>query len=158
MKKPNKTNVMRILDSLNIEYEYFEYSIDDGKIDGISVADKVGEKREIVFKTLVTVGSDKELYVFVIPVEFELDLKKAAKASSQKNIQMLPLKELTKNTGYVHGGCSPIGMKKLFKTFIDETSTINEKIIVSAGQVGLQVKLSPKALAECINAEFADLI
>ena len=158
MKKPNKTNVMRILDSLNIEYEYFEYSIDDGKIDGISVADKVGEKREIVFKTLVTVGSDKELYVFVIPVEFELDLKKAAKASSQKNIQMLPLKELTKNTGYVHGGCSPIGMKKLFKTFIDETATINEKIIVSAGQVGLQVKLSPKALAECINAEFSDLI
>ena len=158
MKKPNKTNVMRILDSLNIEYEYFEYSIDDGKIDGISVADKVGEKREIVFKTLVTVGADKELYVFVIPVEFELDLKKAAKASSQKNIQMLPLKELTKNTGYVHGGCSPIGMKKLFKTFIDETATLNEKIIVSAGQVGLQVKLSPKDLEECINAELVDLI
>lgn len=158
MKKPNKTNVMRILDSLNIEYEYFEYSIDDGKIDGISVADKVGEKREIVFKTLVTVGSDKELYVFVIPVEFELDLKKAAKASLQKNIQMLQLKELTKNTGYVHGGCSPIGMKKLYKTFIDETATLNEKIIVSAGQVGLQVKLSPKALEECINAEFVDLI
>ena len=158
MKKINKTNAMRILDSLNIEYDYFEYSVDDGKIDGISVADKVGEPREIVFKTLVTVGSDKELYVFVIPVEFELDLKKAAKASSQKNIQMLPLKELTKNTGYVHGGCSPIGMKKLFKTFIDETATLNDKIIVSAGQVGLQVKLKPESLAKCVEAEFVDLI
>lgn len=158
MKKTNKTNAMRILDSLNIEYDYMEYSIDDGKIDGISVADKVGEKRETVFKTLVTVGSDKELYVFVIPVEFELDLKKAAKASSQKSIQMLPLKDLTKNTGYVHGGCSPIGMKKLFKTFIDETATLNEKMIVSAGQVGLQVKLEPEALAKCVEAEFVDLI
>lgn len=158
MKKPNKTNAMRILDSLNIEYEYFEYSTDDGKIDGISVADKVGEKREIVFKTLVTAGSDKELYVFVIPVEFELDLKKAAKASSQKSIHMLPLKELTKHTGYVHGGCSPIGMKKSFKTYIDETAKLNEKIIVSAGQVGFQIKLSPEALAECVNAEFVDLI
>ncbi len=158
MKKTNKTNAMRILDSLNIEYNYMEYSIDDGKIDGISVADKVGEKRETVFKTLVTVGSDKELYVFVIPVEFELDLKKAAKASSQKSIQMLPLKELTKNTGYVHGGCSPIGMKKLFKTFIDETATLNEKMIVSAGQVGLQVKLEPEALVKCVEAEFVDLI
>ncbi len=158
MKKINKTNAMRILDSLNIEYEYLEYSVDDGKIDGISVADKVGEPRETVFKTLVTIGADKELYVFVIPVEFELDLKKAAKASSQKNIQMLPLKELTKNTGYVHGGCSPIGMKKLFKTFIDETATLNEKIVVSAGQVGLQIKLNPSALAESVNAEFVDLI
>lgn len=158
MKKVNKTNAMRILDSLNIEYEYIEYSVDDGKIDGISVADKVGEKREMVFKTLVTIGSDKELYVFVIPVEFELDLKKASKASSQKNIQMLPLKELTKNTGYVHGGCSPIGMKKQFKTFIDETATLNEKMLVSAGQVGLQIKLSPSELAECINAVFVDLI
>lgn len=158
MKKPNKTNAIRILDSLNIDYEYFEYSIDDGKIDGISVADKIGEKREIVFKTLVTVGSDKELYVFVIPVEFELDLKKAAKASSQKSIHMLLLKELTKNTGYVHGGCSPIGMKKQFKIFIDETAVLNEKIIVSAGQVGLQIKLSPEDLAKCINAEFADII
>jgi Cys-tRNA(Pro)/Cys-tRNA(Cys) deacylase len=158
MKKPNKTNAMRILDSLNIEYEYFEYIIDDGKIDGISVADKIGEKRDIVFKTLVTVGADKELYVFVIPVEFELDLKKAAKASSQKNICMLLQKQLTKNTGYVHGGCSPIGMKKQFKTFIDETAMLNEKIIVSAGQVGLQIKLNPKDLGKCINSEFADLI
>lgn len=158
MKKVNKTNAMRNLDSLNIEYEYIEYSVDDGKIDGISVADKVGDKREMVFKTLVTIGSDKELYVFVIPVEFELDLKKASKASSQKNIQMLPLKELTKNTGYVHGGCSPIGMKKQFKTFIDETATLNEKMLVSAGQVGLQIKLSPNELAECTNAEFVDLI
>lgn len=158
MKKVSKTNAMRILDSLNIEYEHIEYSVEDGKIDGISVADKVGEKREIVFKTLVAIGSDKELYVFVIPVEFELDLKKASKASSQKNIQMLPLKELTKNTGYVHGGCSPIGMKKQLKTFIDETATLNEKMLVSAGQVGLQIKLSPNELAECVNADFVDLI
>ncbi len=158
MKKPNKTNAMRILDSLGIEYEYFEYSTDDGKIDGISVADKLGEKRETIFKTLVTEGSDKELFVFVIPVEFELDLKKAAKASSQKSIHMLPLKGLTKNTGYVHGGCSPIGMKKSFKTYIDEAAVLNEKIIVSAGQVGLQIKLNTKALAKCVNAEFVDLI
>lgn len=153
-----KTNAMRILDSLNIGYDYLEYNTDDGKIDGISVADKVGEPRETVFKTLVTVGADKELYVFVIPVEFELDLKKAAKASSQKSIQMLPLKELTKNTGYVHGGCSPIGMKKLFKTYIDETAILNDKIIVSAGLVGSQVKLNPEDLKKCVEAEFVDLI
>ena len=158
MKKFSKTNAMRILDSYNIEYEYYEYSVEDGKIDGISVADKVGHPREIVFKTLVTVGADKELYVFVIPVEFELDLKKAAKASGQKNIQMLPLKELTKNTGYVHGGCSPIGMKKLLKTYIDETATLHDKIIVSAGQVGLQVKLNPDELSKCVEAVYADLV
>ena len=158
VKKTNKTNAMRILDSLNIEYECLEYNVDDERIDGVSVADKIGQKRETVFKTLVTIGSNKELFVFVIPVEFELDLKKAAKASSQKSIQMLPLKELTKNTGYVHGGCSPIGMKKLFKTYIDETATLNDKIVVSAGQVGLQVKLEPYTLAKCVEAEFVDLI
>lgn len=158
MKKSNKTNVMRILDASNIEYDSYEYDVDDGKIDGISVADKVGHPRETVFKTLVTVGADKELLVFVIPVEFELDLKKAAKASSQKSIHMLPLKELTKNTGYVHGGCSPIGMKKKLRTFIDETAMLNEKMVVSAGQVGLQVKLKPDELAKCVDAKFADLI
>ncbi len=158
MKKLTKTNAMRILESSNIEFEQIEYSIEDGKTDGISVADKIGKPRETVFKTLVTLGADKELYVFVIPVEFELDLKKAAKASSQKNIQMLPLKDLTKNTGYVHGGCSPVGMKKSFKTFIDETASLNQYIIVSAGMVGLQMKLALDDLAKTVNAELCDLI
>lgn len=158
MKKINKTNAMRILDSMNIEYDYITYECEDGKIDGVSVAHKTGQDPETVFKTLVSIGHSKELYVFCIPVEYELDLKKAAKASNEKNIELLPLKELTKNTGYIRGGCSPIAMKKQYKTFIDETALLNDKIFVSAGTIGVQMKLSPDDLIKASQASYEDLI
>ncbi|MBP1925924.1 Cys-tRNA(Pro)/Cys-tRNA(Cys) deacylase [Sedimentibacter acidaminivorans] len=158
MKKINKTNAMRILDSMNIEYDYITYECEDGKIDGVSVALKTGQNPETVFKTLVSVGHSKELYVFCIPVEYELDLKKAAKASNEKNIELLPLKELTKNTGYIRGGCSPIGMKKHYKTFIDETASLNEKILVSAGCLGVQIIINPNDLIKASEASYEDLI
>lgn len=158
MKKFNKTNAMRILDSLNIQYEHMTYESEDGNIDGVSVAHKTGQNPEIVFKTLVATGHSKELYVFCIPVEYELDLKKAAKASNEKNIDMLPLKDLTKNTGYIRGGCSPIGMKKHYKTFIDESAQLNEKILVSAGVIGTQIIIKPDDLITATEANYADLI
>ncbi len=158
MKKINKTNAMRILDSMAIEYDYISYDCDDGKIDGVSVALKTGQNPEAVFKTLVSVGHSRELYVFCIPVEYELDLKKAAKTSNEKNIELLPLKELTKNTGYIRGGCSPIGMKKHYKTFIDETALLHERILVSAGCIGIQLVLKPEDLIKSSQAEYADLI
>lgn len=149
---------MRILDSLNIEYGCMTYECEDGHVDGVSVAQKTGQNPETVFKTLVATGYSRELYVFCIPVEYELDLKKAAKASGEKNIEMLPLKELTKNTGYVRGGCSPIGMKKHYRTFIDETSLIQDKILISAGIIGTQIIINPMDLKTVVQAEYADLI
>lgn len=158
MKKINKTNAMRILDSLNITYDCMSYDSEDGSIDGVSVAHKTGQNPEAVFKTLVAVGHSKELYVFCIPVEYELDLKKAAKSSNEKNIEMLLLKELTKNTGYIRGGCSPIGMKKHYKTFIDESALLQDKILVSAGVIGTQIVITPDDLIVAAEAEYADLI
>lgn len=158
MKKINKTNAMRILDSLNITYDCMSYDSEDGSIDGVSVAHKTGQNPEAVFKTLVAVGHSKELYVFCIPVEYELDLKKAAKSANEKNIEMLPLKELTKNTGYIRGGCSPIGMKKHYKTFIDESALLQDKILVSAGVIGTQIVITPDDLIVAAEAEYADLI
>jgi len=158
LKKINKTNAMRILDSLNITYDCMSYDSEDGSIDGVSVAHKTGQNPEAVFKTLVAVGHSKELYVFCIPVEYELDLKKAAKSSNEKNIEMLPLKELTKNTGYIRGGCSPIGMKKHYKTFIDESALLQDKMLVSAGVIGTQIVINPDDLIVAAEAEYADLI
>lgn len=158
MKKINKTNAMRILDSLNIEYDCLTYECEDGKIDGVSVANKTGQNPEAVFKTLVSLGHSKELYVFCVPVEYELDLKKAASASGEKNIELLPLKDLTKNTGYIRGGCSPIGMKKHYKTFVDESALLQDKILVSGGAIGIQMILSPDDLLRAAEASYADLI
>lgn len=158
MKKFNKTNVMRILEASNIEYDYITYESEDGKIDGVSVALKTGQNPDAVFKTLVSAGYSKELYVFCIPVEYELDLKKAAKAANEKNIELLPLKELTKNTGYVRGGCSPIGMKKQYKTFIDESAVLHDKIMVSGGRIGVQIIINPKDLIVVTKAVYEDLI
>jgi len=149
---------MRILDSMNIEYDYMTYECEDGKIDGVSVAHKTGQNPEAVFKTLVSVGHSSELYVFCVPVEYELDLKKAAVASNEKNIELLPLKELTKNTGYIRGGCSPIGMKKHYKTFIDESALLQDKIFVSAGTIGIQIIINPDDLIMAAEANYADLI
>ena len=155
-EKDNKTNVMRTLEQAGIAYTPHTYPT-DGAIDGVSVAQMLGQDPECVFKTLVTRGASGAYYVFDIPVAENLDLKKAAKAVGEKSIAMLPQKELLPLTGYVHGGCSPIGMKKLFPTFIDETAILFEKIFVSGGKVGLNLEISPEDLAGFVNADFADL-
>ena len=152
-----KTNVIRLLESKNIDHEVLTYEIIDGKIDGISVAKKINQNPEYVFKTLVTSGNSKNLYVFCIPVEFELDLKKAANAVKEKKIEMLPSKDLFKYTGYVRGGCSPIGMKKKYLTVIDETASIQEKIIFSGGAIGIQIMLNPDCLLKIVNGKYSDL-
>ncbi len=150
-----KTNVSRLLDINNIEYEMHEYN--ETVTDGVEVAKLVNKPAEMVFKTLVTVVGVKDYRVFVVPVSTTLDLKKAAKAASVKSVEMLKQKELLGLTGYIHGGCSPIGMKKPFKTFIDETAILFDKICVSAGKVGRQIEISPLKLSEFISAEFKDL-
>ena len=152
-----KTNVMRLLDNAGISYRMFEYPVDDGMIDAVSIARKIGENAEQVFKTLVTQSSSHEYFVFVVPACSELDLKKAAKVSGQKNIEMLPARQLLPLTGYVHGGCSPIGMRKPFRTFIDETAVLYDHICVSGGKIGTNLALEPGTLAKFIPADFADL-
>ena len=152
-----KTNVMRLLENARIEYRMFEYPVDDGLIDAVSIARKIGENVEQVFKTLVTQSASHEHFVFVVPANAELDLKKAAKVSGQKSIEMLPSRQLLPLTGYVHGGCSPVGMKKPFKTFIDETAILYDHICVSGGRVGTNLAVEPETLAKFIGAEFADL-
>lgn len=137
---------MRILDQNDISYTIHTYDITDDMIDGVSVAKKCGEDPEQVFKTLVTVGNDKNHYVFVIPVAEKLDLKECAKAVGVKNVEMIPQKELLGLTGYIHGGCSPIGMKKKFETVFDETIILFDKIMVSGGRVGTQVEVNVEDL------------
>ena len=153
-----KTNAMRILDKNKINYEVITYDISDDKIDGISVAEKTGQDMKEVYKTLVTQGVSRELYVFVIPVDKELDLKKAAKSAGEKSLQMIHVKDITKYTGYIRGGCSPVGMKKLYKTFIQEEARDLENICVSGGKKGLQVRLEPMDLIKIMNGSFADVI
>ena len=153
-----KTNAMRILDSKKIKYSIIEYDIEDGKIDGISVARKTGQNIEEVYKTLVTIGASKELYVFVIPVACELSLKKAAKAAKEKKVEMIHVNDILKFTGYIRGGCSPIGMKKIYKTFIHEAAKDIDTICVSGGKKGLQIRLIPKELVDISKAELVDLI
>lgn len=152
-----KTNAMRILDSKKIEYIVSTYENKDGKIDGVSVAEKINKDPKEVFKTLVTQGSDRELFVFVIPVEKELDLKKAAKAAKEKNVEMIAVKDINKYTGYIRGGCSPLGMKKLYKTFIDSTAKDLDIMVVSGGKIGVQIQLNPLDLIEVVSGEFADI-
>lgn len=145
-KKETKTNAMRILDQNHIEYMIHTYDVTDDMIDGVSVAKKCGQDPEQVFKTLVTVGNDSEHYVFVIPVAEKLDLKECAKAIGIKSVEMIPQKELLKLTGYIHGGCSPVGMKKKFETVYDETIILFDKIMVSGGRVGTQVEIGVEDL------------
>ena len=156
-EKDNKTNVMRVLEAQGIAYTAHTYPT-DGAIDGVSVARMLGQDPECVFKTLVTRGASGGYYVFDIPVAENLDLKKAAKAVGEKSIAMLPQKELLPLTGYVHGGCSPVGMKKLFPTVFHETAQILDTIMVSAGKIGFQVECKPDALMELVNATTADII
>lgn len=152
-----KTNVMRVLDKKKLAYKMYTYETGDG-IDGISVAHKLGQPVEQVFKTLVTKGKSNQYFVFVIPVAQELDLKAAAKAVGEKSVEMIPVKEINQVTGYIRGGCSPIGMKKQFKTVIHDSAKQLETMIVSGGKIGFQVELDPNALAELIRAEFAPII
>jgi Cys-tRNA(Pro)/Cys-tRNA(Cys) deacylase len=157
MAKVEKTNVMRILDQKKINYKSYEYS-DTEAISGVEVAEVLGENPNQVFKTLVTVGATKANYVFMIPVHKELDLKKAAKAVGEKSIAMIKSKELLPLTGYIHGGCSPIGMKKQFRTVVDMSSTDFETIIFSAGKIGFQVDVALADLQKVIRCEMADVV
>lgn len=153
-----KTNAMRILEQKKIEYITTNYDVKDGKIDGISVSKKIGRDPKFVYKTLVAQGNSKNVYVFIIPVEKELDLKKAASVAGEKSIDMIAVKDILKYTGYIRGGCSPIGMKKNYKTFIDSSSLKIENIIISAGKIGIQIELLVSKLEEACNAEIKDLI
>lgn len=155
-KKEEKTNVMRVLEQHGIPYTPHTYPT-DGAIDGVSVAGFLGQDVQQVFKTLVTRGASGAYYVFDIPVCENLDLKKAARAVGEKSIAMLPQKELLPLTGYIHGGCSPIGMKKQFPTVLHETAVLFDTICVSAGKVGAQVELEPQALLGLLNASTADV-
>jgi Cys-tRNA(Pro)/Cys-tRNA(Cys) deacylase len=153
-----KTNAVRILESNNIPYTAFEYQFNEEELDAVTVAGKIGTEPERVFKTLVTRSERNNIFIFVIPACFELNLKKAAAASSNKKIDMIHVKELQPLTGYIRGGCSPIGMKKLFPTFIDETASLHDTIYVSAGIRGMQIKLNPDDLSRIIKGNYADLI
>ncbi len=152
-----KTNAIRILESKKISHSTIEYESSEEEIDALSVANKINADPEMVFKTLVAHNENNEFFVFVIPGNFELNLKKASKASGSKKIELIKVKELQPLTGYIRGGCSPIGMKKLFPTFIDETAQLYDQIYCSAGVRGMQVKLSPIDLAAVTESNFADL-
>lgn len=152
-----KTNVIRILDKEKIPYTCSTYEVKDGKIDGVAVAHKIGIDEATVFKTLLVQGKSKACYVCVIPVAKELDFKKISALTGEKNIDMLPVNDLQKTTGYIRGGCSPIGMKKTFKTYIDETAIELERMTFSAGKIGVQITLQPEALKALVQAEFVAL-
>ena len=157
--KEEKTNVMRVLEQKKIAYTAHTYPHEEGMaVDGVTVAKSMGFDPAIVFKTLVARGGSKQYYVFDVPVAENLDLKKAAKAVGEKSIEMIHQKELLPLTGYVHGGCSPVGMKKLFPTVFHETAENLETMIVSAGKIGYQVELAPHDLAALVRAKFADII
>ena len=156
-QKIDKTNAMRQLDTADIPYEMAEYAVNENDLSGVHAAEALGVSEDEVFKTLVTRGDDKALFVFVIPSGANLDLKKAASASGNKKIEMIHVKEILELTGYIRGGCSPIGMKKQYPTYIDETAVLFDKIYFSAGKRGVQIILPPDVLSEFIGAEFADL-
>ena len=151
----NKTNALRILDKNDVAYEIFEY--DRNMTDGVSIAATLNENCASVFKTLVTEANTRENLVFVVPVDKTLDLKKAAQISGVKNVAMIKQKQLLPLTGYIHGGCCPVGMKKSFRTFIDETAKNQPFFFISAGRTGMQMKVSPADIARVANAGFADL-
>ncbi len=157
MKKVKKTNAARLLDNLKIDYEIKTYEVDENDLSAEHVAETAGMDINMVFKTLVARGDRKGISVFVIPVAEELDLKKCAAATGDKKVEMIHVKELLGLTGYIRGGCSPIGMKKKYPTWIDETATLCERIYVSAGMRGQQIIIRPDALRAFIEAEYADL-
>lgn len=157
-KSKIKTNAMRILDLNNIEYNVHSYEAGKDHVDGTEVASKIGRDVKEVYKTLVAKGTSKEFYVYVIPVSESLDLKKAARVTNEKNIEMINVKDINKVTGYIRGGCSPIGMKKTYKTFVNDSAKYLNSIIVSAGKIGYQIEISPLDLNKVINFEFVDIV
>ena len=157
-QKEEKTNVMRVLEQKGIPYTAHTYEHEEGvAVDGVTVARSLGQDPECVFKTLVARGASKGIYVFAIPVAESLDLKKAAKAVGEKSIEMVAVKEINALTGYVRGGCSPVGMKKEYPTVFHETAEIIDTIMVSAGKIGYQVELAPDALIELVGGTTADV-
>ena len=152
----DKTNVMRSLDQKKIKYKVHEYK-ESGAVSGVEVAAALGQDPKRAFKTLVTIGKSGNHYVFMVPVAEELDLKKAAKCVGEKNIEMIKSKELLPLTGYIHGGCSPVGMKKFFRTTIDASAQKLDKMYVSAGKVGYQIEIAPKDLEKVIRLEYSDV-
>ena len=156
-QKEVKTNAMRILDRMKIAYTHQSYECEEF-VDGIQTADHLGLPHEKVYKTLMTLGSSKQYFVFVIPIEAELDMKKAAKAVGEKSVSMIPVKDITAVTGYVRGGCTAIGMKKQYKTVISETAKELERMYVSGGKIGCQIELAPEDLCRASNAVYGDII
>ena len=152
-----KTNAMRMLDRAGIPYRTWSYDHGDGKIDGLSVAAKLGQDPDRVFKTLVTRGASGGYFVFVIPVALELDLKKAARAVGEKSVAMIPVAEINKATGYIRGGCSPVGMKKRYPTVFDRRVESLSTVIVSGGRIGSQLEAAPGALMQLLSATAADI-
>lgn len=157
MSKELKTNAMRMLDKLKIPYDYQTYECENFE-DGVQVAKLLGQSPDMTFKTLVTVGKSAKYYVFVLPVNLEMDLKKCAKAVGEKSLETIHVKDIQNVTGYIRGGCSPIGMKKPFRTVIHESAKDLESIIVSGGRIGLQLKLTPDNLIKACSGEFADIV
>jgi Cys-tRNA(Pro)/Cys-tRNA(Cys) deacylase len=158
MKKTPKTNAIRIVETASVPYQLFSYDYDEDTLDAVSVAKKLSAPSEIVFKTIVTRGGRDDLFVFCVPGDCELDLKKAAKIAERKKIELIRVKELLPLTGYVRGGCSPIGMKRHYPTYIDETASLYDWIYISAGTPGLQIKIQPSDLARITAAQFADIV
>lgn len=156
-QKEVKTNAMRILDRMKIEYTHQSYECDEF-VDGIQTADHLGLSHDQVYKTLVTVGSSKQYFVFVLPIEAELDMKKAARAAGEKSVSMIHVKDITAITGYVRGGCTAIGMKKQYKTVISQTAKSLQKMYVSGGKIGCQIMLSPDDLCKACGATYGDII
>lgn len=157
-QKINKTNVARLLDKAKVVYELIPYEVDESDLSAVHVAAQLGEDVDLVFKTIVLHGDKSGYFVCVVPGEREIDLKKAARVSGNKKCDLLPMKELLPTTGYIRGGCSPIGMKKHFPTYLHETAQQYDYIYISAGQRGLQVKLSPDDLLREAQAVYADLV
>ena len=157
MKKDDKTNVMRVLDARKINYESHSYK-PDATMSGEQIAIMLGEEPDKVYKTLVTQGRSGAYYVFIVPVKEELDLRKAAKAAGEKSVDMIKQKDLLPLTGYVHGGCSPIGMKKPFTTFIHQAAAGLDRVFVSAGKVGFQIELEPRDLIGVTGCTTADIV
>ncbi|MEA0553884.1 Cys-tRNA(Pro) deacylase [Lysinibacillus irui] len=155
--KHAKTNAIRLLEQQKIHFDVIEYEIGDGQVDGVSVAEKIGQPVARVFKTLVAKASAQKLFVFVIPVAEELDLKAAAKVVGEKKIEMLAVKDLLGYTGYVRGGCSPVGMKKLYPTVIDDSAQEQGSIIVSAGKIGMQIHVQLEDLITVTKAQLAPI-
>ncbi len=157
-KKTVKTNAMRILDLEKINHKELSYPVGKNHVDGVTAAKGLGKDPATVYKTLVIIGNSKQYYVFVIPVAENLDMKKAARACGEKSIEMINVKDINKVTGYIRGGCSPIGMKKSYPTYIDESAKYIDTITVSAGKIGFQVELEPSDLLRVTGSEYADLL